>query len=346
MNSPDNRLELLKSFLSKGLPPIEFYQHYGVSEDEMAADVVRLLEHGKEIRDGDWIEEGMGLGWSLPGKFPENAKGVVEELVTEDFHRQHEDMISLLQGWRSTSSIPALVAAIELKPELEYLAYDDYGAYYKKCLWALVAIGTPEAKALVEGYTRSPIPELQEEAVYRFGKFDDDAAWSAASPKEKERLDTKREREAQVRYQEAFRNRGFWIRFRKGLMGIPWALRAVVLGLWFGGAAVMLCCIVPVGETASGVPVSAVELRFGRGNFLVYAAGFGLIMEGVLLYFGSRAGRAILFISAVLSCCSLVGNWFAVFPVLWWAPAVFLIMGVSTWFLFFFRPMKEFFDQK
>lgn len=96
----------------------------------MAAEVVYLLEHGKAIRDGNWIEEGMGQGWSLAGRFPENAKDVVEELVAESFHTQHEDMIGLLQGWRSPSSISALIRAIELKPKLEYLDYDDYGAYY------------------------------------------------------------------------------------------------------------------------------------------------------------------------------------------------------------------------
>ena len=60
-------------------------------------------------------------------------------------HDEHEDIIGYLQDYPDPASVPYLKRAIALKPALAYLDYDDYGAYYKKCLWALQAIGTDEA---------------------------------------------------------------------------------------------------------------------------------------------------------------------------------------------------------
>ena len=51
-------------------------------------------------------------------------------------HFEHEDTILFLEFNPDPGSVPHLREAIELKPKLEYLDYDDYGAYYKKCLWA------------------------------------------------------------------------------------------------------------------------------------------------------------------------------------------------------------------
>jgi hypothetical protein len=65
-----------------------------------------------------------------------------ERLVRQD-HFDHEQIIRALQDAADPYSIPFLREAVRLKPRLSYLDYDDYGSYYKKCFWALRAIGTP-----------------------------------------------------------------------------------------------------------------------------------------------------------------------------------------------------------
>jgi hypothetical protein len=92
-------------------------------------------------------------------------------LIQKD-HIEHEDIIRFLQKAKDPYSIPFIRQAIELKPRLRYLAYDDYGSYYKKCFWALRDIGTPEAIAIIREYTASDIEAASKEAVYRISKID------------------------------------------------------------------------------------------------------------------------------------------------------------------------------
>ena len=61
--------------------------------------------------------------------------------------------------------------AIFLKPRLKYLDYDDYGSYYKKCFWALWAIGTPEAIAVIREFMTSEDAAAKEQALYRLSKI-------------------------------------------------------------------------------------------------------------------------------------------------------------------------------
>ena len=86
-------------------------------------------------------------------------------------HFEHEDIILFLEFNPDPRSVPHIREAIDLKPKLEYLAYDDYGAYYKKCLWALQKIGTSEALQVIKDSTASPIPELRVHAEYRLRRI-------------------------------------------------------------------------------------------------------------------------------------------------------------------------------
>jgi len=85
-------------------------------------------------------------------------------------HFEHEDIILFLEFNPDARSVPHIRNAINLRPELEYLAYDDYGAYYKKCLWALQKIGTPEALQLIKECAESEISALRDQARYRLQK--------------------------------------------------------------------------------------------------------------------------------------------------------------------------------
>lgn len=82
-------------------------------------------------------------------------------------HFEHEDIILFLEFNPDPRSVPHLREAIRLKPELEYLEYDDYGGYYKKCLWALQKIGTSDSLQVIQECSASEIPELKDQALYR-----------------------------------------------------------------------------------------------------------------------------------------------------------------------------------
>lgn len=88
-------------------------------------------------------------------------------------HLDHEEIISDLQDAADPYSIPFLRQAVLLKPCLEYLAYDDYGSYYKKCFWALRAIGTPQAVAVIREFTTSEDLAAKEQALYRLSRIEE-----------------------------------------------------------------------------------------------------------------------------------------------------------------------------
>lgn len=91
-------------------------------------------------------------------------------LLRED-HLAHEELIRFLQDAEDPYAVPFLRQAILLKPRLNYLDYDDYGSYYKKCLWALQAIGTSEAiKIISEFAVIEDNNVLGEQARYRLAK--------------------------------------------------------------------------------------------------------------------------------------------------------------------------------
>ena len=102
---------------------------------------------------------------------------VVEEcdrLLRGD-HHDHEQTIRFLQHAGDPFATSFLRQAVLMKPRLDYLAYDDYGSYYKKCLWALQAIGTKEATAVIREFTTSDDSVLKQQARYRLSKIENDA---------------------------------------------------------------------------------------------------------------------------------------------------------------------------
>lgn len=107
-------------------------------------------------------------------EIPDSVKARCE-LLLEVGHCSHEDIISSLQDERDPYAVPYLREAILLKPRLEYLAYDDYGSYYKKCFWALRDMGTSEAIAVIEEFAESPDPIIRGQAAYRLSKIRGDA---------------------------------------------------------------------------------------------------------------------------------------------------------------------------
>ncbi len=108
---------------------------------------------------------------------PELHQQVVEscgKLLLED-HLDHEQIIRFLQNAEDPYAIPFLKQAVLLKPRLKYLDYDDYGSYYKKCFWALKAIGTPDAIAVIREFTASEDKAAREQALYRLSEIDCEA---------------------------------------------------------------------------------------------------------------------------------------------------------------------------
>jgi len=164
---PEQRAAVLDLLMRKIDEPA-FFAAYGVGRDLLQADVAVQSEKAIRERDADLL----AIVGYLRQRFRLPADLEVQQsLLTETWHRQHEEIVRALQYARNPRSIAALRQAIALKPQLEYLDADDYGAFYKKCLWALQDIGTAEAIEAIREYASSEVPALAREAAYRLRKI-------------------------------------------------------------------------------------------------------------------------------------------------------------------------------
>jgi hypothetical protein len=164
--TPQQQSALL-DLCQKKISEAKFLSLYGITREQIPSEISASLKQALENQDSDLVEYTLMLNFSFD--YPADV-GLLNELVAQPWHISHEDIIRLLQNHRSPSSVNAIRKAIELKPTLDYLDYDDYGSYYKKCLWALSDIGTLEAITLIKECTASPDEALRNEAEYRLGK--------------------------------------------------------------------------------------------------------------------------------------------------------------------------------
>lgn len=126
------------------------------------------------VQRGELTEAQLVLPREKPyevGMTPEKYLAIEREQLLLTTHRDHERIVRLLQNNPDGASVPHLRRAIALKPSLAHLDYDDYGAFYKKCLWALQEIATPEALAAIEESARSSIEPLRQAAQHRLQRI-------------------------------------------------------------------------------------------------------------------------------------------------------------------------------
>jgi HEAT repeat protein len=157
-------------FALKKIPEGELFAAFECNFREAPSETVRVLQQARAECSAEDVE----IALALIFRYEPSADYVplLCELLLADFHTRHEDIILALQHAAAPYSIPYLKEAVLLKPRLEYLAYDDYGAYSKKCFWALRAIGTPEAIAVIREFTSSEDLVAREQALYRLSKLE------------------------------------------------------------------------------------------------------------------------------------------------------------------------------
>ena len=140
-----------------------------LTHDEIKDSISSLLLEPLDPTDASFVEAALGLIGRVG--VPDNWLEILSKLAIDINHRRHEDIIGMLQRCRNPKSVSILKKAILLKPKLEYLEYDDYGSYYKKCLWALQDVGTEEALLVIRECTKSDDSALREQAEYRLSKI-------------------------------------------------------------------------------------------------------------------------------------------------------------------------------
>lgn len=146
-----------------------------IEESNLTKDFIRnsalhCISEPTQEGDEDFIEAALFLIEFL-GE-PSNWIDILNKLVIDKNHQRHEDIVHSLQHYKNPKSVQYLKGIIDLKEDLSYLDYDDYGAFYKQCFFALRDIGTKDAFLTILGYFDSNNEILREEANLFVKEFD------------------------------------------------------------------------------------------------------------------------------------------------------------------------------
>ncbi|MDE6593592.1 MAG: hypothetical protein K2K57_11100 [Oscillospiraceae bacterium] len=125
-------------FLIKtGLSPEEFLKEKGLSPNVFTDTIINFLKESKEKTDSETLDSLVYLIFYFDLKSDE-ILDILNELLIETWHCKHEDIVTLIDEYRSEKSVEYLKKAGNMK--LDYLP-DESFALVSKCIHALGNIG-------------------------------------------------------------------------------------------------------------------------------------------------------------------------------------------------------------
>jgi hypothetical protein len=139
--SPSQR-ELVLELASDRIATAEFLALFPVDPGIDKGYLPRSLEDALLGKNTDDISYLILLGFCFG--FPRDSASVLCRLLLEEWHRSHEDIASALQDLKDPGTVDCLYRGAFLR--LPYLDFDDAYALAVKCVYALRAVGTDEAK--------------------------------------------------------------------------------------------------------------------------------------------------------------------------------------------------------
>ncbi|MFC5473994.1 hypothetical protein [Paraherbaspirillum soli] len=120
----------------------EFLRHFPEILESNGDYLRHELERAFSSKDADAVEHLLLLGFQFG--CTESSAEVLCNLILQDWHTQHENIAMVLKDMRYPGAVQCLYqAALAVFP---YLDYDESYALGVKCIYALRAIGTSNAK--------------------------------------------------------------------------------------------------------------------------------------------------------------------------------------------------------
>lgn len=118
----------------------EFLRSYGVADGLALA--VELLSEAAASESSDDFALAMAVAFSFGPS--ERLTTILTNLIYQDWHHSHEDIVHLLDKSRTPAAIPSFVHAARHVPD--YLDFDDARALAVKAIWGLGNLPVPEAE--------------------------------------------------------------------------------------------------------------------------------------------------------------------------------------------------------
>ncbi|MGX1267134.1 HEAT repeat domain-containing protein [Streptomyces phaeoluteigriseus] len=143
----------------------EVLAHFGESDGRAFA--LRLLRDAMERQDADDVEMALLVRAAADAPVEEFLEPLIE-LFPAQWHRDHEDIVSLLGTLHSPQTVPTLVLATRRVPE--HLDFDEARALAVKAIWALGAIPGAQAREALEGLRDAENEIIRENALKQLAR--------------------------------------------------------------------------------------------------------------------------------------------------------------------------------
>ena len=131
--------EIIKDAIDSFIPMYEYVQRLPMNEFSLTPELLDEINTIRESKDDSLLEYVLIIA-SRDGLDTRYTR-VLCELLKEDWHYSHEDIVMMLEEIKDPTSISCLY-----ETSFEVQNYDDGKSLAKKCIWALGAINTPEAR--------------------------------------------------------------------------------------------------------------------------------------------------------------------------------------------------------
>lgn len=120
------------------------YDTLNVASPRFVDDHISDLKECQEAKDAELLEYQLIPLFLFKNAFNLNDfTQILNELLVETWHRQHENIALLLEDIHDPKSVKYLAAAFDLHPD--YLAWDEFKSFERKCIWALGRICNEES---------------------------------------------------------------------------------------------------------------------------------------------------------------------------------------------------------
>ncbi len=160
---------LILDFLLGRIVLADFVAKFGCGDFDAEELVQQALVQSLILEDSSSLERGLSLGYTLDALTLKHVPMLCKHLLL-DTHYRHEDVARTLQTLRCPSSLQALVNRCDSAPSYA-AAIDDGDALFRKCVWAIHDIGTPEAHAFLEQLTCSEFESVRRYSQRRLDKW-------------------------------------------------------------------------------------------------------------------------------------------------------------------------------
>lgn len=145
---------------SEKLEPREILERFGADTDDAHAFCLSLLQQVAEKKDAEELEYALILCSSL-NAYDESYIDLLIELSGADWHKQHENIVQILQQLKNPKAVDALYHLTQWLPE--YMNYDEENrSLARKALFALGDTPGEEAKQTIQKLLQDNNPKIRE----------------------------------------------------------------------------------------------------------------------------------------------------------------------------------------